>query len=365
LTSDPDGSITGATVLDRLDGSRRTITARCVVSATGVWVDDVRSLDPSATPSGSNSVRPAKGVHITVPWELVRNDIAVVIAVPKDRRSLFLVPWGRRPDGTFSHCYVGTTDTEYHGDVDEPHTDADDLDYVLRALAHSITPSTGKPIGIDDVTAVWAGLRPLVTDASSERTADLSRRHRISVSDAGLVSVTGGKLTTYRQMAEDTVDVVMDRLDRPVSRRRGRSVTARLRLVGSTSSRRIDRRIDRRSDHLTSRHGGEAPAVARLVETDPTLGEPLVPGLPYLRAEAVHAVRHEMAMTLDDVLVRRTRAHLFDRSACRAAAPDVAALMGSELGWSSARITEEIDAYLAVCDAEDRAARATNGGTTT
>ncbi|MGA1555227.1 MAG: FAD-dependent oxidoreductase [Ilumatobacteraceae bacterium] len=356
-----DGKLTGAVVRDRLDGSRRTISARCVVSAAGVWIDQVRALESASDPTETGSVRPAKGVHVTIPWDLVRNEIAVVIAVPKDRRSLFLVPWGPKPEGGFSHCFVGTTDTEHHGDVDDPHTDADDLDYVLRALSHSITPPRGRPIGLDDVTAVWAGLRPLVSDASSDRTADLSRRHRISVSDAGLVSVTGGKLTTYRQMAEDTVDVVMDRLGLPVSRRVGRSRTARLRLVGASGSRRSSRT----STHLSSRHGDEADTVARLVDADPSLAAPLVPGLPYLRAEAIHAVREEMAMTLDDVLMRRTRAHLFDRSACRQAAPDVAALIGAELGWSPARITEQVEGYVAVCDAEERAAGVRTEGSTT
>lgn len=357
FTVGTDGRLTGAIVLDRLDGTRRTVNARCVVSATGVWIDRVRALEPTTFADTSpgeqaGSVRPAKGVHITVPWDLVRNEIAVVIAVPKDRRSLFLVPWGRQSDGTYSHCYVGTTDTEHHGDVNDPQTDADDLDYVLRALNHSITTPRGRPIGVDDVTAVWAGLRPLVTDASSDRTADLSRRHRISVSDAGLVSVTGGKLTTYRQMAEDTVDVVMERLGRPMSRNRGRSRTARLRLIGSAGSRRAGRT----DAHLTRHHGDEAPLIDQLIDTDPALAEPLVDGLPYLRAEAIHAVRHEMAVTLDDVLIRRTRAHLFDRAATRRAAPEVAALIGAELGWSPERTTEQLDAYLAICDAEERAA---------
>jgi glycerol-3-phosphate dehydrogenase len=337
LTTGADGTIDGAVVRDRIDGSERTVRARCVVSAAGVWIDRILALEPTAAggaePGARPGVRPAKGVHITIPWNLVRNDIAVVIAVPKDRRSLFLVPWGRQPDGTFSHCYVGTTDTAYAGDIDDPHTDADDVAYVLNALNHSITPPGGRPIGPDDITAVWAGLRPLVEDATTDRTADLSRRHRITMSDAGLVSITGGKLTTYRQMAEDTVDVVMGRLGRPMSRRRGRSRTAHLRLDDD-----------------------QASAVRRLADADPTLDDPLVAGLAYLRAEAIHAVRHEMATTLDDVLIRRTRAHLFDRAACRRAAPGVAELIGAELGWSTERIAAEVERYLAICDAEERAA---------
>ncbi len=127
-----------------------------MVSATGVWADDVRQLDEGVHP---DSIRPAKGVHVTIPWRLVGNDIAVIISVPGDKRSLFLVPWGELPDGTFEHCYVGTTDTDFAGDIDDPQTDDDDLD--VRAAAPSTTRST-TTITRDDVTGVWAGLRPLV-----------------------------------------------------------------------------------------------------------------------------------------------------------------------------------------------------------
>ena len=128
---------------------------RVVVNAAGVWADDVRALDEGTHP---DCIRPAKGVHITVPWEKVRNDIAVVIPVPKDQRSLFLVPWGRRPDGTFQHAYIGTTDTDYTGPLVDPQCTKDDIDYVLRAANASLT--TASPA--DDITGVWAGLRPLV-----------------------------------------------------------------------------------------------------------------------------------------------------------------------------------------------------------
>ena len=107
-----------------------------VVSATGVWADELRRLDEGAQP---DSIRPAKGVHVTIPWRLVGNDIAVIISVPGDKRSLFIVPWGELPDGTFEHCYVGTTDTDFAGALDDPQTDDADLEYVLRALNHALT----------------------------------------------------------------------------------------------------------------------------------------------------------------------------------------------------------------------------------
>ena len=153
-----------------------TVRARVVVSATGVWTDEVRALDEKADP---DSIRPAKGIHLTVPWDKVRNDIAVVIPVPRDKRSLFVVPWGPKADGTYEHTYIGTTDTDYDGPLDDPQCTGDDVAYVLGALNHSIT--TG--VTADDVTGQWAGLRPLVKAASSGRTADLSRGHQVASSD--------------------------------------------------------------------------------------------------------------------------------------------------------------------------------------
>ena len=329
-------------VRDVESGDSYEVTGRSVVSAAGIWSDEVRELDEGSDP---DTIRPAKGVHLTLPWTVIRNDIAVIISVPKDKRSLFLIPWGPLPDGTFERCYVGTTDTDFVGDLDDPQTNADDLDYVLRALNHSITPATGRPITADDVTAVWAGLRPLVKSATSGRTADLSRRHQVTTSPSGVVSVTGGKLTTYRAMAADTVDAVMEQLGRT-----GRSPTVRLRLHGCTTSGQPG------DDHLSRRFGTDAEQVRRLADDEPDLARPLVPGLAYLRAEAVHAARHEMATTLIDVLTRRTRAHLEDRAACLAAASDVAELLAGELGWDASRTRAELASYIELCDAELAAA---------
>jgi glycerol-3-phosphate dehydrogenase len=341
ITTHDDGTHLVA-VRDTESGDRYAVTGRSVVSAVGIWSDAVRELDEGSDP---DTIRPAKGVHLTLPWHLVRNDIAVIISVPKDKRSLFLIPWGPLPDGTFERCYVGTTDTDFAGRLDDPQTNADDLEYVLAALNHSITPPTGEPITADDVTAVWAGLRPLVKSATSGRTADLSRRHQVTTSPTGVVTVTGGKLTTYRAMAADTVDVVMEQLGRT-----GRSPTARLRLHGCASGPPAG------DDHLARRFGTDADRVRRLAAADPDLARPLVAGLTYLRAEAVHAARDEMANTLIDVLARRTRAHLEDRAACLAAAPDVAELLARELGWDVARTDAEVAAYVALCDAELAAA---------
>jgi glycerol-3-phosphate dehydrogenase len=324
------------------------VRAKVVVNAAGVWADDVRALVDGVHP---DSIRPAKGVHVTVPWEKVRCDIAVVIPVPKDRRSLFLVPWGARADGTFEHCYIGTTDTDYDGPLVDPQCTKADIDYVLRAVNASVTTGITEA----DITGVWAGLRPLVKEASSGRTADLSRHHRVDQQPGGVITITGGKLTTYREMAQDTVDAVAARLG--IS---ARCRTRRLRLLGAKGH--VSHPTGSPTAHLADRYGSLAAEVQALVDADPSLGEPLVPGPPYLRAEAVYAVRHEMAATVDDVLTRRTRARLFDRAACVAAAPAVAALLAGELGWDAAETQRRLDEFLASCAAEITAASTDEAG---
>ena len=345
-----DGRVAGAVV--DADGASIEVAARSIVNACGVWADDVRALDEGVHPG---SIRPAKGVHITLPWHLVGNDIAVIIPVRGDKRSLFLIPWGPLGDGTFRHVYVGTTDTDDHGSLDEPVADGDDIDYLLTALNHSLDLSSRAPITRDDITGTWAGLRPLVnsTPGQSGATKDLSRRHQIAVSAAGVVTVTGGKLTTYREMAADAVDALRKLLPRSSMNHRS---TRRLRLsgAGGASGPRDRERTDARADaHLARRHGAHADEVRALVAFDASLGEPMVAGLPYLRAEAVYAARHEMATTLDDVLARRTRAHLLDRSATRAVAAEVAALLQAELGWSDDETARQVDRYAAMCAAEE------------
>jgi len=332
--------VVGATV--EADGAELTVRARVVVNATGVWADDVRALDEGAHPA---SMRPAKGVHLTLPRALVRNHIAAVLPTSDDRRSVFVVPWGE-------HTYVGTTDTPYDGALDEPRCTDDDLRYLLAALDDVMTVDV-RP---RDVVATWAGVRPLLRGPTRARTADLSRRHSVRTSTSGVVTVTGGKLTTYRRMAADAVDAAIRQLPGAVPPSR----TKALRLAGSEGIRTPTARLDAsdrrpltRAEHLRSRYGADAGAVERIAGSTPTWGDALVPGLPYLRAEAVYAVREEMGRSLDDVLSRRTRARVLDHDATAVAAPAVAALLAAELGWSDADVAAELTAFAALLATDD------------
>jgi len=343
--------ISGATVRT-YEGRTVDIRARVVVNATGVWGDAMRRMDIGGDVT---TIRPAKGIHITVPWELVQNDIAVVIPVRGDKRSLFVVPHMPNGDGTYRFTYVGTTDTDYQGSIDDPQCTEGDIDYCLRALNNAVAGS--RVITRDDVVGTWAGLRPLVVSSDGEaatgRTADLSRRHKVMVSDSGMVTITGGKLTTYRKMAEHTVDAALDvmRDDGTASDIRAkRCATKRLALHGATSHDR--------DDHLVSRFGTLASSIREIISLDPALGAPLIEGLPYLRAEAVYCARHELVVTLEDVLSRRLRGLLYDRHATEAAAESTARLIAPELGWDELRINAEVQKFSEICAHEVAAARA-------
>ncbi len=319
----------GARVRGAVLADGTAVRARSVVNATGVWADDVRALDEGTHPG---SIRPAKGIHVTVPAERLPCDIAAVLPVPKDHRSIFVVPWG-------AETYIGTTDTDYDGSLDNPSCTAADIDYLLGA----VNAATTAALTPADVIGTWAGLRPLVTHATTARTADLSRRHQVHVAPSGLVTITGGKLTTYRKMAADVVDTISS--SRARTRRlplRGAVGLSYLRQPGAAARLGV---ADAVLSHLVSRYGSEAPRVLAHASDDAGLLEPLVPGLPYLRVEAVWAVGHEMAVTLDDLLSRRTRALLRDRAATVAAAPAVAALVGPMLGWGPADVAAQCAAF--------------------
>jgi glycerol-3-phosphate dehydrogenase len=346
---DDDGDVAGATVRtrDKVSGDENkefTVNASVVVNATGVWADEVRALDEGAHP---RSLRPAKGVHVTVPRSRLPADVAAVIPVRADKRSIFVVPW---PDG--DDVYLGTTDTPWDGSLDEPICKPEDVDYLLEA-ANAITTSD---LTREDVTGLWAGLRPLLDPGDrhlSERTQDLSRRHTVRISKEGVVTVTGGKLTTYRRMAEQTVDAAVTVLGRPKVRA---CRTRHLKIIGAPAGTRsqILRPESLEStrglspdlaDALLRRHGTETAAVLAMADQRPDLLEPIVEGLPYLKVEVLWAARNEMALTVEDVLARRTRAVLRNANGTARAAGEVARILADELQLSGPEMSRQSNEF--------------------
>ncbi len=327
-----------------------------MVNATGVWADGLHRLDDKASPT---SIRPAKGIHLTVPRAKLPCDIATVLPVAEDGRSITIIPWNE-------HIYLGTTDTDYDGPLDDPRVDPSDITYVLNAVNAVVT----SPLGPEDVTASWAGLRPLLATSGarghgpSARTADLSRRHKVERSASGLITISGGKLTTYRQMASDTVDAVQRELGMTVTASR----TKKLRLRGSEPVDALQVRelantlgLDAELiDRLQRRYGRETMAVLGLSTDRPELGQRLA-GLGHLEAEVVFAARFEMATCVEDVLSRRTRAVLLDANSAATAAVRTAELLAAELGWDASRVCEE-SARFAEIGRHDLAAAASLAG---
>ncbi len=323
----PDGRVGAVRARDAKTGETFSITTHSVVNATGVWADEVIAMSQSQPAA---TITPAKGVHISVASARLPAMAAAVLAVPNDRRSIFVVPFEDAP-----YTFVGTTDTAYDGDLNDPACTPDDVNYLLDA----VNASTDSALTIDDVTGVWAGLRPLLTpplgQTISARTSDLSRRHRVTDSGDGVIHVTGGKWTTYRQMAQDAVDA----LGRYVGRTPVRTKALRFHGTGSW------RPTTDLETHLYRRYGEDASVILAMIHEDPALGEQPIRQQPYRLAEYVYATRFEMATSLIDLLSRRTRAHLHDARATLESAPIVARAVGAALGWDDQRIDAEVAAY--------------------
>jgi glycerol-3-phosphate dehydrogenase len=339
ITRDETGRANGVLCCNELDHSTLQVSARSVVNATGVWADDVFTM---AEHLDSHRITPAKGVHLSVPSHRLTTDVAAVLSVPGDRRSIFIVPWEEAP-----YTFIGTTDTAYDGSLDNPECTPQDVAYILNA----VNASTSSDLSTGDVTGVWAGLRPLLTPRKgehlSERTADLSRRHLVTDSKDGVVHITGGKWTTYRQMAQETVDAL-----RPYLEGLGKVRTKHLRLH-ATSQWRPRGELE---THLYQRYGADTAQLLELIEADPSLGECPIAGQRYVNAEFVYAVRHEMATSLVDLLCRRSRAHLHDARATLASAPAIAHLVAPEMGWDLEECDRQIESYRALVAGEFSAA---------
>jgi glycerol-3-phosphate dehydrogenase len=317
----------GATVVDRLGGRTVEVAARTIVNAAGPFVDGVRRLDdPGAEPMlGASS-----GIHIVLDGRFSPPGTGLLIPQTEDGRVLFLLPW-------LGATLVGTTDRPAEVEAN-PRAAEEDIEYVLR----HVNQTFDVPVARSDVRAAWSGLRPLVRDPSAVDTAGASRDHVVHVAPSGLVTVAGGKWTTYRRMAADAVDAAVA----AGGLRAGPSATEHLKLAGAdrfdaTGAGALQERgfAADVARHLHLAYGDRAGAVVDLAEAG--LGGRLVDGHPYLEAEVVHAARAEFAATATDVLARRTRLGVLDTAATRAAAPRVAALLGRELEWDEARTARE------------------------
>ena len=331
-----NGKVSGAHVRDQLGNKDITVRARHIVNATGVFSEQIEEL---AGYEPQVQVKPSKGVHLVFSCEDVKlgND-AIVLPETDDRRILFLVPWESR-------AIFGTTDTG-SGDLDYPTATQEDIAYLLNHLKRYLSVQLTE----DNIISVYAGYRPLLSSRGTGRsTAKLSRTHAVLQSPSGLVTIVGGKLTTYRRMAQDTVDVL--------SRRDGSSPihpTQNLPLQGSAGWLARQRDVEVKGLALglspqTIKHlrhyGSEALALLKLIEDDVELGRRLIDDLPFIRAEVIYACRHEMAMTPYDVLARRTSIMLEDRQRGMDSLEDVVALMASEHNWSSEQQLLMSDAF--------------------
>jgi glycerol-3-phosphate dehydrogenase len=317
LMHGPGGAVTGVVVRDAEGGSEWRAAARVVVNAAGPFCDEVRRLaDPAAAPL----VAASQGSHVVLDRSFLPGDSALLVAETSDGRVLFAIPWHR-------HILVGTTDVEVPLAPVEPRPSAEEIDFVLETAGRYLA----RPPQRTDVLSTFAGIRPLVK-ASGGSTAALSRDHTVRVDRPGLVTITGGKWTTYRRMAVDCVDraAALGGLPRRACR------TGVLPIHGHDPEAQ-------RFGELAG-YGSDAPTIRALADSDPTLAERLHPALPYVAAEVVWAVRMEMARTLADVLARRLRALFLNATAAMEMAPRVAALMARELArdvaWESAQVKE-------------------------
>jgi len=347
------GQVRGARVRDRVTGAEAEVRAKVVLNATGPWSDAVRRLaDPAATPR----LRPTKGVHIMVPRERVGNRHAITFQSPIDGRVMFVLPWGQ-------HTYVGTTDTDFSGSPAEVRADAADVDYLLKS-ANSVFPEAALTHA--DVVSSWAGIRPLLAPrkgAGSESAT--SREHEIWWDRSGLLSIAGGKLTTYRVMAEQVVDRAAKRLKTAHGVESGVSPTEHLPLPGTPAEPwpEFDKRIradalalgldDDAGYHLARAYGEDADEILSAVRADPSLGGRIAEGFPYLWAEVPHAVRREMAMTLEDLLIRRLHLFYEARDGGVSVAHPVAERMAAQegIGWDAAEVERQVERYRAAVEA--------------
>jgi glycerol-3-phosphate dehydrogenase len=327
------GQVVGAHVRDETSGREVSVRARVVVNATGIWTDDVIALDGMRQ---DRMIRPTKGIHLLIPQARLRSQHAIIFSVPRDGRHIFLIPWG-------DFTLIGTTDTDYQDDLDNPAATKEDVDYLLEAVQQTFP---GAQIGHDDVVSTFAGLRPLV--AAPGKPSALSREHVIVESQSGLITIAGGKLTTHRLMARQVTDRVQARLAEKFGIHLHSECRTKEPLEGAQTDRvRAGNDDAAVREHLVDAYGRDATWVLAYAEENPSLGERIVPELAYLMAEPLYAVQHEMALTLCDVLIRRTHVIYETPTGGVERARDVIELMAPRLGWDETETSRQVADYAA------------------
>lgn len=320
ILHDENGRVAGVVCSDNLTGTRYTIHARSVVNAAGCFVDDIMHMD---SPTHLKMVTPSQGVHLVLDMKFLQSNYAIMVPKTSDGRVLFAVPWHDK-------VVVGTTDIVRPTPEEEPRPLKEEIDFILSTAGLYMNPAPTY----NDILSVFAGQRPLAAPRKEgKNTKEISRSHKIIVSDNGLVTITGGKWTSYRLMGEDTVDKAIEVAGLP----RHKCVTKKLRIHGY-----------RKNPDLTNHmyvYGSDEPRILQLIEQNPELGETLSPKFGYTLAEVVWAAREEMALTVEDVLARRVRLLFVDAREAMAAAPKVAATLARELGRDQSWIDEQVESF--------------------
>jgi glycerol-3-phosphate dehydrogenase len=310
--------VNGARVRDLESGDEHEVRARVVINATGPFTDNVRRMGSADI---QDMIAPSQGVHLVFDHSFLSAQTAILVPHTRDGRVMFAIPW-------HGHTLVGTTDTPVQTVEEEPRPFEEEIGFILETAGDYLD----RPPKREDILSAWAGIRPLVKTGGAGSTAQLSRDHTIHVDTNGLLSIAGGKWTTYRKMAED-------------------AVTQASLLAGLEDRDCVTRRMHIHGYHANAKkfgalavYGSDATAIEDLMRLDPTLGAQLDPALPYVEAQVVWAVRKEMARTLTDVLSRRLRALTLNARAAVAMAPRVAELMRTELGrdeaWAAGQVRD-------------------------
>jgi glycerol-3-phosphate dehydrogenase len=332
LTKDEDGFVDGVVAVDHESGERFSARARVVINATGIFADEVRRL---AEPDSAPMIAPSQGIHLVFEKSFLRGNTAIMVPHTSDGRVLFAIPWHGR-------TLVGTTDTPIDVPSYEPLPLEEEIQFVLETASQYLS----RPPKREDILSVYVGIRPLVKAAGADagRTSALSRDHTIHIDGAGLLTIAGGKWTTYRRMAEDAVDhaITLGKLEETIC------VTQTLHLHGYEDGAPQTMELAADPEDPLSIYGSDAAQIRGLAKSSPELAQRLHPELPYIGAQVVWAGREEMARTLDDALARRTRALLLNSRAAIDTAPAVARLLARELGKDSSWVDTQVQSFRAL-----------------